>query len=193
MNTEAPLSRREFIILLSSATAGFPVNVLSQRREQVLAPPQPLEDPWLTLTTLQEHLFPAEADSPGASDIQALDYLRHMLKAPDTDNEEVEFIIKGVGWLNDLSTTTYQRPFHKLDTTLKEKILRKIEQSSAGERWLSLQLTYIIEALLSDPAYGGNANGRGWQWLEHQPGFPRPSADRLYYRLPRRNQKRFKA
>jgi gluconate 2-dehydrogenase gamma chain len=36
-------------------------------------------------------------------------------------------------------------------------------------------LDYIMEALLTDPVYGGNPNSIGWQWLKHQPGFPRPT------------------
>jgi gluconate 2-dehydrogenase gamma chain len=48
---------------------------------------------------------------------------------------------------------------------------------------LSLLLYYIFEALLSDPVYGGNPGGIGWQWLEHQPGFPRPPADKIYGNL----------
>jgi gluconate 2-dehydrogenase gamma chain len=49
-----------------------------------------------------------------------------------------------------------------------------------GRAWLSLLLYYIFEALLSDPVYGGNPGEIGWRWLEHQPGFPRPPADKIY-------------
>ncbi|MDH5485481.1 MAG: gluconate 2-dehydrogenase subunit 3 family protein [Gammaproteobacteria bacterium] len=187
------LSRREFLILVSAATAAIPFPALSKQRTASGEAHEKLEDPWLTLAVVQEHLFPAEKKAPGASDIQALSYLRQLLQAPDTDREDVDFVIKGVSWLNDLSSSTYQRLFHQLDTDLKEKILRKIEQSSAGERWLSLQLSYLIEALLADPVYGGNANSQGWQWLEHQPGFPRPTADKRYFKLRTGNHKGFKA
>ena len=64
-------------------------------------------------------------------------------------------------------------------------MLRQIEQSNAGQNWLSLLLTYLLEALLADPVYGGNPDGIGWQWLEHQSGFPRPPADKTWYRLGR--------
>ena len=52
-------------------------------------------------------------------------------------------------------------------------------------RWLSTLITYTLEALLSDPLYGGNTNGIGWKWLGHDPGNPRPSADKIYGRLGR--------
>jgi len=146
-----------------------------------------LADPWLSLAEVQEHLFPAEhsadSSSPGARDICALRFLRNMLEAPDTDTEEKEFIIKGVSWLNDLSVKNHQRVFVKLNSDEKEKVLRRIETSRAGSRWLSLMMSYLIEALLSDPVYGGNKDRQGWQWLEHIAGFPTPTTDQVYYKL----------
>ena len=67
-----------------------------------------------------------------------------------------------------------------LSTEKQNEILVKIEKSSFGESWLSLILYYLIEALLLDPVYGGNPNGIGWKWLEHQPGFPRPNLNQTY-------------
>jgi gluconate 2-dehydrogenase gamma chain len=40
--------------------------------------------------------------------------------------------------------------------------------------------------MLSPPAYGGNPNGIGWQWLNHQPGFPLPEKGGRYYEIPSR-------
>ena len=71
----------------------------------------------------------------------------------------------------------------KLNTDEKEKVLRQIEGSRAGSRWLSLMMTYLLEALLSDPVYGGNKDQKGWQWLEHIPGFPTPTTDQVYFKL----------
>ena len=88
-----------------------------------------------------------------------------------------------MGWLNDLSRQRYQRSFTALDASEQETVLRQIEQSKAGRNWLSLLLTYLLEALLADPVYGGNPGGIGWQWLEHQPGFPTPPEDKSWFKL----------
>jgi gluconate 2-dehydrogenase gamma chain len=40
-----------------------------------------------------------------------------------------------------------------------------------------------MEALLTDPAYGGNPGGIGWRWLQHVPGYPRPPMDKIYPEL----------
>lgn len=185
MNTQL-INRRQFIQLITIASASWPLmsrantETLGQQADLVY---KNLTDPWLSLAAVQEHLFPADESSPGAKDISALRFLRNMLDAPDIESEEKEFIIQGVGWLNDLSVKNHKLPFNKLITTEKEKVLRKIESSRAGSRWLSLMMNYLIEALLSDPVYGGNKDGKGWQWLEHIPGFPTPTTNQVYFKL----------
>ena len=185
MNSQL-INRRQFIQLITMASASWPLmsrastKTLGQESELVY---KDLTDPWLSLAAVQEHLFPADESSPGAKDISALRFLRNMLEAPDIESEEKDFIIKGVGWLNDLSIKNHKLSFNKLNATDKEKVLRKIESSRAGSRWLSLMMNYLIEALLSDPVYGGNKDGKGWLWLEHTPGFPTPNTSQVYFKL----------
>ena len=189
------LNRREFIHLLATAAAAYPLSSLAEKRQNLAKETLPviLSDPWLTLSVVQEHLFPAEKNSPGARDIQALTYLRNMMKTPDFDPEEALLIQNGVGWLNDLATQQYAKKFIELNTDAKETILRRIENSRAGSRWLSRLLSYILEALLSDPVYGGNPSGTGWAWLHHQPGFPRPTKDKKYFKLRQQTRRVTKA
>ncbi|MDQ7048509.1 MAG: gluconate 2-dehydrogenase subunit 3 family protein [Enterobacterales bacterium] len=136
----------------------------------------------LTLDQVQMQLFPADGDGPSAQDINALDYLQWALT--DRDNAadgDDEYIVKGIGWLDGLSEQTQGAVFIKLEQQKQHQILERISQSSAGENWLSLLIYYLIEALVFDPFYGGNTNQIGWQWLQHQPGFPRPDV-RTHYR-----------
>ena len=184
------INRRQFIQAIAAISAGWPItgmanlNVMGDAYQDIY---QDLSDPWLTLASVQEHLFPAGDDtdqaSPGAKDIAALRFLRNMLDAPDTESEEKEFILNGVNWLNDLSLKNHKTKFILLNSENKETILRQIETSNAGSRWLSLMMNYLIEALLSDPVYGGNKDQQGWKWLEHIPGFPSPSVDKVYFKL----------
>ena len=156
-----------------------------------------LNQPWLTLSEVQEHLFPRSTDtdkqtarlsvSPGAKDIHAIEYLQTMLSTPDADSDEKEFIIKGVEWLDGVANSIAGKPFIKLNKVSREQVIKEISESSAGENWLSTLLRYIFEALLTDPVYGGNTNKTGWQWLQHQPGFPLPPENKKYWLL--RNSK----
>lgn len=193
------MDRRTFLnrlALLGSLAAAYPAALLAEQRRQAQSAASPTwlaDDPWKTLTAVQQHMLPATADAPGAGDIGAITYLRNSIENDDADGEDRDFIFKGVGWLNELTRETYQQPFVALDETQRESMLRRIEESRAGENWLSLLLTYLLEALLADPVYGGNTDGRGWDWLEHQPGYPTPPSDKVWYRLGERVTFRRKA
>jgi len=190
---EYAVSRRTFLnrlTALGGLMAVYPASALAALREQTGTAPAvdgwAAADPWKTISAVQQHLFPASDDAPGAAEIGALPYLHNAIENPDADAEDQVFIFNGVGWLNDLTQEKYQRPFAALDEQQREMVLRQIEQSRAGRNWLSLLLTYMLEALLADPVYGGNPQGIGWRWLEHQPGYPTPPPDKMWYRLGER-------
>lgn len=138
---------------------------------------------WQILDRVQQHLLPSEPGIPGAQEINALIYLRFVVQDPKVEAETRAFIPQGAVWLEDMARQLTQRSFLALDAAGRERVLRRIAGSRAGERWLSTLLTYLMEALLTDPAYGGNPGGIGWRWLQHTPGYPRPSAETIYPRL----------
>lgn len=201
MPKPAILSRRKFIQLLAVAASSLPLSSLASNR--LLTPTSTNSDaieldvirtePWRTLFEVQEHLFPTEKNSLGSQDINALGYLQGIMNTPEFDGKEKTLIHNGVVWLNDLAKQQYSKTFIDLNLKDKEKILRRIENSSKGERWLSLVLTYILQALLTDPIYGGNSNGIGWKWLGHKPGFPLPVENKKYFKLKQKRTRTIKA
>ncbi len=140
-------------------------------------------EPWYTIATAQQQLFPDDGDGPDARSINATSYLKFVLDAPDMDPEDRRFILDGVDWLNRLAIARYTGVFASCEQAQQVSLLQEIAKSQAGERWLSFLVTYIMEALLSDPVYGGNPDGIGWKWLQHIPGFPRPPANKRYFDL----------
>jgi len=171
-------SRRSFLktVLMSSAAVMF--------SEQVLANALQLNTKtWNTLQAVQLHMFPEKNNEPDALSINATAYLKSILEWPGVDESDKKFIVNGVDWLNDLSVKQFKKIFIDLNETDKEKVLRQIEKSRAGENWLSLIMLYLVEALLAAPVYGGNTDSQGWRWLRYQPGFPLPSADKRYFKL----------
>jgi gluconate 2-dehydrogenase gamma chain len=138
---------------------------------------------WRTLAVVQDHFFPSEPGAPGSGDIRATAYLDGVLGDPDLDPETRTFVLSGIGWLDDLAQEGHGRPFADLDPAPREDLLRRIGESGAGDRWLSVLIGYTIEALLGDPLYGGNPGGIGWVWLDHDPGRPRPTPSTIYGRL----------
>ncbi len=135
------------------------------------------------LQEVQEHLFPKSDDSPGANEINSVPYLYFVLTDPDIDEDNKNLLINGVSWLEDECQSNFSKSFINLSSEEKDKIFHIIEKSNWGYRWLSLNLIYIFEALLADPIYGGNPNEIGWKWLEHTPGLPRPTSDKMYGKL----------
>lgn len=186
MNQANRLGRRTFLLrggatlATVAALAGLPYALrkeLTRETSFTLFSEQQLE----TVSAVQEHLFPKGPDSPGAADVNAAGYLEWAITAPGTDPDTRNTIVNGIGRLQDASRERFDVLFNRLNFDQREQLLRYLaDETRWGRAWLSLVLTYILEALLSDPAYGGNPDQIGWRWLQHQPGFPRPPADKLY-------------
>lgn len=174
------ITRRQFLMTAAggSFAAMFPLSstVAENNRKSTGAE----IDPWPVIDAVQQHLFPAEAKAPGAREINALGYLQFVVSDTTFDIDSREFITKGVGWLEDISHQMYKKSFITFDDKKREKVLRRIASSESGENWLSTLLLYIVEALLTDPVYGGNTDQIGWKWLQHVPGFPRPPVDKTF-------------
>jgi len=130
---------------------------------------------------VQMHLLPSELGAPGAADINATAYLEVAITAPGIDPDTRNTIVNGVGRVQDASRERFDVLFDELGFEQREPLLRYLaDETRWGRAWLSLVLYYLFEALLSDPVYGGNTDEIGWRWLEHQAGFPRPPADKIY-------------
>lgn len=130
---------------------------------------------------VQLQLFPDDGDGPSAMQLNAFQYLTWALEDPENAADgDKAFILKGVGWLEEQSNATQGESFIKLPLTQQDIVMKQISQTRAGENWLSLLLYYLLESLTLDPVYGGNPDGIGWKWLEHQPGFPQPVKGKTY-------------
>ena len=186
------ISRREFMTrmgLLGSLALTYPAAALAELRQSKVkqATADWQKKPiWQTIAQVQEVLFPAAEDIPGAADIGATIYLHRAIENPNADGEDKDFIFRGVGWLDGLTQERHKKTFVQLTAAQQQEIIEVIVKSRAGRNWVSTLLTYTLEALLMDPVYGGNKNGIGWKWLQHQPGYPAPAADKTWDQLLQR-------
>ena len=176
------INKRTFLVRIAGFFATFILPPIIVRAAKQL-PSAQLNDPWITIAVVQDHLFPSETDSPGAKEIHAITYLQNVVASPMIDQDDEEFIMNGVKWLNDLSLEKHEAVFTQLSYSQRTEMLHQITKTKAGRKWISKLLTYILEALLSDPVYGGNPGGIGWKWLNHHPGFPRPPKHKHYWNL----------
>jgi gluconate 2-dehydrogenase gamma chain len=137
---------------------------------------------WRVLVAVQSHLLPSGKNSPGAQDVQAAIYLHNILQSPDFDPDDRVFVKTGIIKIQKL-TSQYKKEFTSISPAQREKVLRQFEHTRQGSLWLNMILEYLMEALLTDPIYGGNPAGIGWKWLGHTPGAPRPPKHKRYYLL----------
>ncbi len=133
-----------------------------------------------SLQIIQQILFPDDGNGPGAVELKADSYLEWVLLDKRMDADDKKYIYDGFKWVDETAIEDFNKKFLYLNSNQQKQLIKNISQTDWGESWLSEILTYIIEALLADPQYGGNINGIGWQWLHHYPGYPRPVTKLLY-------------
>lgn len=130
--------------------------------------------PMQMISLVQKDLFPDTANTPKSDDINASYYLNKILNHSRVTEQDKDFIRSGVKWLNEECVQKYKKVYTKLSASERQNILQEISQSGWGDSWLRTIMTYLLEAMLGDPIYGGNKNQSGWKWLNHKSGLPRP-------------------
>ncbi|OHE04239.1 MAG: hypothetical protein A2513_00205 [Sulfurimonas sp. RIFOXYD12_FULL_33_39] len=131
--------------------------------------------PMQTIALVQKDLFPDTLHTPQSSDINASYYLYTILNHSRVTDKTKSFIKDGAKWLNEASVEKYKKIYTKLSAKERQNILKEISQNGWGENWIITIMTYLLEAMLGDPIYGGNKNQSGWKWLNHTSGLPRPT------------------
>ncbi len=125
--------------------------------------------------------FPDDGNGPSANDINAFGYIMWVLDdSLNRKTSENQFIIDGISWLNDNAIKKYNDDFVNLSKAQQKRLIDEFTKDERGEGWSSAVITLILEALLLDPIYGGNTNEAGWEWLNHTPGYPRPTEENRY-------------
>lgn len=174
----ARMSRRVFLALTARSAALVAIGSSSACALRTLSVPidgrlfSPAEE--ATLRAVQDHMLPSTPDSPGARDVNALDYLDAALRGSDVDPRDLPRIRAGARELGRRSRDRNGLLFESLSAETRELELRAFEEEPPGEEWLTLVMGYLLEAYVGDPIYGGNPDGRVWKWLGHHAGYPRP-------------------
>ena len=124
---------------------------------------------WETIANVQDILLPKTKHMPSAQDINAFFYLISNSSSEYFDANDLELLIKG-------ASVFHQKfpDFSHKNTESKNKILESATEDDFLEKWLSRLIYYTIEAMFSDPIYGGNTHELGWTSTLHTTGNPRP-------------------
>lgn len=125
---------------------------------------------------IQNVLFPP-GDGPSAEELNAHNYIVWIFSENRTDEY---FVTSYKSKLKELIELYQQKSKPDLNELVESTINTKQFQS-----WYSRNLTIIFESLLLDPIYGVNTDQKGWKWVNHNPGFPRPSEHNVLDKITR--------
>lgn len=174
-NLNWQLGRRNFLKTVLAASAASSVPFWMACTTQKSSEYSLSKSQTKIVITVQNFLFPKDNNGPSAFDIAAHQYLQWVLLSEGIDNEDKNYIIKGLEWVEETSIEETEVGFLNLEEPKQNELLEYIVGTSWGASWCSLMMNFIFEALFCDPIYGGNVNKTGWQWLDHNPGQPRPN------------------
>jgi gluconate 2-dehydrogenase gamma chain len=123
-----------------------------------------------TITVLQTDLFPHAQKLQ----IKTARYMHIVLNHSRISEEDKQFIKNGVKWLNEEAIQMHKKSYVKLASNERQDVLNAVAKTEWGENFLYNIMSYLFEAMLGDPIYGGNNKEAGWKWLAFTGGEPRP-------------------
>lgn len=174
------LNRRNFTKLFG-IVIGMPSLIISSCKQAVTSTNYALTKPQkTTLEAVHDHLFPSEPNRPGALEVNSVLWVSKILCDPQVKDHKKRLQLQGVNWVRETSHDLFDTSFHLLAFDHKEEVLRDLARYSNGENWISQNLSFILEALLADPVYEVNNEQKGWIWLKHKTGYPRPTENTKY-------------
>lgn len=181
------ISRRKFVesLVLSGVAIQLPWLQSCENSEAIPTDVSPFSKrEFLDMRSVLWILFPDDGNGPGAEELKADHYILWVLRDKEADPEEIDFLVKNTQLFSSEIEKKEGKSFHELSKSNQNQLLKYLlKETDWCERWSSRLLTLILEALLLDPQYGVNPNEKGWLWLEHNPGYPRPKAAQLYPKI----------
>jgi gluconate 2-dehydrogenase alpha chain len=134
-----------------------------------------------TATAIFERLFPADEQTPGATEIGVLDYVDHALAGAYRD--KIETYRLGLRAVDAVARARHGAPFADCATDQQDQILADLERGELSgfdapppAAFFEMLRAHLQEGLFADPVHGGNRDKLGWKvlghpgiWLEHTP------------------------
>lgn len=160
------------VMLLSNCTALEPWPILSTDQ---FTPQQAY-----IILNIQEVLFPDDGNGPSNKDIQSFEHLLWKLTPTYSEKGTIAYFNKGFQAVEKKINSYLQDDIRALTAENWQMLVLRLTEDKSTEKWLSGMLTTILEALTLDPIYNINTNNVGWDWLEHQTGFPQPTEENKF-------------
>ena len=124
----------------------------------------------LVLDEVLNIIFPKTNNMPSSKEFGALEYLVKNISHKTFDDNDKILILDGTKDFFD----AFPEFLTLNNKEKKELIFSVIKDNSYAKSWVSKLSYYGIEAMFSDPIYGGNSNQIGWKSINHNIGYPQP-------------------
>ena len=125
-----------------------------------------------TATALFERLFPADDQSPGATEIGVVNYVDRALASAYREHEESYRL--GLAALGRCARERHGVDFVDCEASQQDALLSDLEQGELPDFhappqqvFFALLRAHLQEGLFADPIYGGNRDKLGWRALGH--------------------------
>lgn len=156
------MKRRNFIKFTTISAILFSTNILIAKNIS--------GETLLVLDEVLNIIFPKTSTMPSAKEFKALEYLIKNISHKTFEDEDKTLILDGT---KDFSGSFPE--FLTLNEKEKKELIFEIIKNSAyAKSWVSKLSYYGIEAMFSDPIYGGNFNQIAWKSINHAIGIPQP-------------------
>ena len=156
------MKRREFIKFTTISAILFSTNISVAKN----ITPEDL----VILDEVLNIIFPKTKNMPSAKEFKATEYLVKNISHKTFDDEDKTLIINGTkDFINSFPEFLSLSPEEK-----KKLIFEIIQNNQYAKSWISKLSYYGIEAMFSDPIYGGNFNQIAWKSVNHLAGIPQP-------------------
>lgn len=120
-------------------------------------------------------IFPEDGNGPSAEELNTFGYVLWNLADIFKPEEDRDYIIEGLDWASEKANEIYFLKYSELEQEQREALVKQFVDLKWGKNWMSVMITLTMESVLLDPIYGGNTDEKGWKWLDHVPGLPRPT------------------
>ena len=124
----------------------------------------------LVLDEVLNIIFPKTNNMPSSKEFGALEYLVKNISHKTFDDNDKILILDGTKDFFD----AFPEFLTLNNKEKKELIYSVIKDNSYAKSWVSKLSYYGIEAMFSDPLYGGNFNQIAWKSINHNIGYPQP-------------------
>jgi len=137
------------------------------------------------VAALFEGILPAGADHPGASDVDAAEYLNRLLAMDASTYYEIpawqKLYAEALPALEAASTSLFGTGLAALKAEQMRALLEQLSQGTLpgmpadmdSKKLFATLRSHCIEGCFADPRWGGNANKVMWRWF----GYLEPAHD----------------